>query len=53
MLSMSTHPAQKLSVKKALKRAFPRKGSALNSESDELGEERSEFGLDEGEDLKT
>lgn len=40
-------------MKKALKRAFAREGSALNSESDKLREERSEFGLDEHEDFKT
>lgn len=39
-------------MKKALKRAFTREGSALNSESDKPREERSEFGLDEHEDLK-
>lgn len=44
--------AQKLSAKKALKLAFTREGSALNGESDKPREERSEFGLDEHEDLK-
>lgn len=39
-------------MKKALKWAFTREGSSLNSDSDKLRVERSEFGLDEHGDLK-
>lgn len=39
-------------MKKALKWAFTWEGSSLNSDSDKLRVERSEFGLDEHGDLK-